>query len=292
MIDIRAEGSPAFHLRATVQFYEKGKPSSQAHYDLKWRSRGRWREEIYVGNLQQLRIADGDKLWERRNLPYFTPDVEQIEKVMEFPQHIRLLGNELPSAVEAKEVNGIQARCFEVKDGHFQIKRVCLLRDSDFPVRVDYARGNGGGGFRYEDPISFGKYKYPRVIESFDKMPILKFRIEELTAMETADSDSFIVPPDARSYRWCPNPTPAEPMQERALIPPEIESRIKGQRAVIYGVIGTDGQWHDLALVQSSAKVSESVWFGLVRSFRFRPAHCGGTPIETERLTKFSIESR
>src|SRR5713226_2319508 len=99
MVDIRAEGSPAFHMRATVQFYNKGMPSSPARYDLKWRSPSSWREEIEAGDLRQIRIADADKLWEHRNLPYFTPAVEQIEKVIEFPQHIRLLGNERADVV-------------------------------------------------------------------------------------------------------------------------------------------------------------------------------------------------
>ncbi len=287
-VDIRAEGSAAFHMRATVQFYENGIRSLQARYDLKWRSPSSWREEIEVGNLRQIRIADSDKLWEQRNLPYFTPAVEQIEKVMEFPQHIRLLGNERAGVVREKQVNGIRVHCFDVKAGHLEVKTVCVQRDSDFPIRVDYSGQNGGGGFQYEDAIPFGKHEYPRVIKDFDKNPILEFRVEELAMMGAGDSEAFDIPPGARPYGWCPNPTKSEPLEKNLLIPSEIAAKIRGERAVIYGVIGTDGQWHDLALVESSGRVSESTWFSFLRNHRFRPAHCGGTPIETERLTEFS----
>jgi hypothetical protein len=229
-------------------------------------------------------------MWEQRNLPYYTPAVEQIEKVMQFPQHLRLLANERAGVVREQDVKGIRVHCFDVKAGHVEVKRVCLQRDSDFPIRVDYSGQNGGGGFQYEDSIPFGKHKYPRVIQDFDKNPILEFRVEELTMMGERDSEEFLVPPGARSYRWCPNPTQVEPLEEIVPIPPEIAAKIRGERAVIYGVIGTDGQWHDLAVVESSGRVSESTWFSFVRSHRFRPAQCTGTPIEIERLTKFRGE--
>src|SRR5690348_9742596 len=78
VVDIRAEGSPPFHMRATVQTFEDGKPASKGSYDLEWRSPTSWQEEIRLDNLRQIRIADGDKLWQDRNLPYFTESVEQI----------------------------------------------------------------------------------------------------------------------------------------------------------------------------------------------------------------------
>ena len=285
LVDIRAEGSPAFHLRATVQFHEN--PPSQGRYDLKWRSPSSWREEIEAGNLRQVRIANADRLWEQRNLPYFTPEVEDLEKVMEFPKHIEVLGDERVGVVQEKEVNRIRSLCFEVKKGHLIIKRVCLERDSYFPVQVDYSPQNGGGGFQYEGTVTFDKYKFPRVMRDFDKNPVLEFRVEELTGMSSGDSDSFVVPPDARSHLWCPNPTQAEPVEEGALIPNEIAPRLRGERAIIYGVIGADGRWRDLAIVQSSGRVSSSNWFSFVQSFHFRPARCGGIPIETDRLMKF-----
>lgn len=286
MVDIRAEGSPAFHMRASVHFYE-GMSSTEGSYDLKWQSPTSWREEVEVGSLRQIRIADTDKLWEERNLPYFTPAVEDIEKVMEFPRHVQLLGNERAKAVQEREVNGIRVDCFEVKEGRDEVKKVCLQKDSDFPTRVDYARQNGGGGFQYENPIPFGVHRYPRVIKSFDKNRRLEFRVEELTALHAEDSASFRVPPGARSYRWCPNPTQAEPLGEPVPISPDVAAKVHGERAVIYGVVGTDGQWHDLAVVESSGKVSESIWFSFVREVHYRPAYCGGTAVETERLTKF-----
>jgi len=209
---------------------------------------------------------------------------------MEFPEHIRLLGNEHAGVVRESELNGIRVHCFDVKAGHLEVKRVCLQRDSDIPVRVDYHGLNGGGGFQYEDSIPFGKHEYPRVIQDFDKNPILEFRVEELTMMGAGEPEAFLVPPGARSYRWCPHQTQAEPLGKTVPISPEIASKIRGERALIYGVIGSDGQWHDLAVVESSGRVSESTWFSFVRNQRFRPAQCGGIPIDTERLTKFGGE--
>ena len=69
LVDIRAEGNPAFHMRAAVQSYKHGLPASKGQYDLKWRSPTSWREEIQLDNLRQLRIADGDRFGKRVTFP-------------------------------------------------------------------------------------------------------------------------------------------------------------------------------------------------------------------------------
>ena len=159
----------------------------------------------------------------------------------EFPRHIRLLGKEHAGGIRELRVNGIRLRCVDVKDRRFKVKRVCLQPNANVPARVDYPARNGGGGFEYEDFISFGGHEFPRVIRDFATEPVLDFRIEKLHEVTAQEPAWFIPPSDARSRLWCPNPTEAEPLRKELPIPPEIADKLRGARAVIYGVIGTDG---------------------------------------------------
>jgi hypothetical protein len=287
LADIRAEGSPPFHMRAVVQFSNTGVPVIKGDYDLKWRSRSSWREEIHLDNFWQVRIAEGEKLWEVRNIPYFTPSVQQLQKITDFPQRTQLFGAEHTGKIVSKELNGVALRCVEVKAQGIRIKQVCLRSDSVRPVRVEYSADTGGGGYEYSEFAPFGLHEFPRVIREFGKGPTADLLIQELTEVNAPDPGWFVPPPGARWRRWCPNPEPPQSLRSMLPSPPEMANGARGAHAVVYGVIGTDGMWHDLATVESSGRVPESAWFNILRQGRFRPAKCGGTPIETEMITEF-----
>jgi hypothetical protein len=286
LIDIRDHGGRPFRLHATVHAYSDGAVVT-GDYDLKWQSPTSWKEEIQLDKVQQVRTADGDKLWEERNLPYFTPSVERLTKITDFSRLVALRGNEHSTKVQDRVVNGASVLCIEVREKRFHVKDVCLQPKTNLPVRIEYSKQNGGGGFEFDDFISFGDRQFPRVMREFGSKPELDFRVEELSEMQSKDPAPFIPSSNARSYRWCPNADVAKHVEETLVIPTDIVDILHGSHAVIYGVIGVDGGWHDLAIVQSSGKASPSAWFRLLSNDRFHPANCAGVPIESEQLTSF-----
>jgi len=271
LIDIRDQGGRPFRMHATVHASSDGAIIT-GDYDLKWQSPTSWREEIRLDKVEQLRIADGDKLWEERNLPYFTASVERLTKVTDFSRLVGLLGNEHSKKVQDRVVNGSSVLCIEVREKRFHVKDVCLQPKTNLPVRIEYSKQNGGGGFEFEDFISFGGHQFPRVMQEFGSKPELDFRVEELSEMQSKDPTMFIPSSNARSYRWCPNADVAEHVGDTLVIPPDIADILHGSHAVIYGVIGIDDGWHDLAIVQSSGNAPPSAWFRLMGNDRFHPS--------------------
>jgi hypothetical protein len=54
----------------------------------------------------------------------------------------------------------------------------------------------------------------------------------------------------------------------------------------IYGVVGTDGKWHKLAIVKSAGKEADSFWMNEMLQERLSPARCGEVPIEQESVVE------
>jgi hypothetical protein len=53
------------------------------------------------------------------------------------------------------------------------------------------------------------------------------------------------------------------------------------------GIIGTEGQWHNVETVRSAGPVADSFWISQMHGQRFTPAECGDTPVEYEMMIEF-----
>jgi len=58
----------------------------------------------------------------------------------------------------------------------------------------------------------------------------------------------------------------------------------------IYGVEGTDGKWHNLAVVKSGGKEVDEYWMDVMRQQRFSPASCGDIPVVHESVMEFGLQ--
>ena len=69
--------------------------------------------------------------------------------------------------------------------------------------------------------------------------------------------------------------------------PPQLRTGGPPSRVVIDGVIGTDGQWHNIETVKSAGSMVDSFWISQMHRQRFTPAQCGETPVEYEIMIEF-----
>ena len=54
--------------------------------------------------------------------------------------------------------------------------------------------------------------------------------------------------------------------------------------AIVYGVIGKDGNWSDLSVLESSDFKAAFQMLEKLRSFRNQAATCRGTPVQSETI--------
>jgi hypothetical protein len=106
----------------------------------------------------------------------------------------------------------------------------------------------------------------------------------------------IVPPPDATEREWCADMRPARLSDaiENAALPdlsfPGEPTPIIG--AIVYGVIGKDGYWSDLSVLESSDFKAAFLMLEKLRSFRNQPATCRGTPVQSETIFRISPPPR
>jgi hypothetical protein len=104
---------------------------------------------------------------------------------------------------------------------------------------------------------------------------------QEWTEATFGESD-FAPPDDSHWIRWCPHQEPA-----RLETPPQLRTGGPSSRVVVYGIIGTDGRWHNIEAVKSEGTMVDSFWISQMHKQRFAPALCGENPTEYEMMIEF-----
>jgi hypothetical protein len=114
--------------------------------------------------------------------------------------------------------------------------------------------------------------------------------VQELTEA-TVDDSKFAPSPNARWYSWCPHPKAMTSLDTGKVFP--IPWALRGDAikrpVAIYGVVGTDGEWHNLAVVKSGGKEVDEYWMEVMRQQRFSPASCGNIPVLHESVMEFGL---
>jgi hypothetical protein len=89
--DIRAPGSPPFHLQATFSFIAKNLDTIQGTYIETWLSASQWRRETVVGDAHRIEVRNGNKSWLANGGPQFPTQAIRAAKMFDpFPENPRL----------------------------------------------------------------------------------------------------------------------------------------------------------------------------------------------------------
>jgi hypothetical protein len=279
LTNIRSSGSHSFGLVACVQFYVGKDLAAEGTYKLAWESPTVWRDEIKFEDYSQVRVAVVDKLFISRNPPTLPFEIFRLLELLNFPQVLHPTLNAKPGKVKEKTRNGSRERTVEIGSWI-----VSLDKSSPIPTRVEYEDFHFG--YQFEDYVSFDGHQFPRTLTEFaSNRPLVQVQVQEL-AKATFDASSFTPPKDASVVRWCPHPEPAR-LEVRAKLDPmpsQLRDVAQQHAVAIYGIIGTDGRWHNLAPVKSAGKEIDSYWMNQQLQERYSPAKCGGVPVEQESV--------
>lgn len=141
------------------------------------------------------------------------------------------------------------------------------------------------------DYEEFHGHQFPRRItfRIFGKL------LEQIQILELVDAPpgpaDFEPPPDSHWIRWCAKPLRAKLIPNRNLLPlmppPQFRAGTPPLHVAIYGVVGTDGLFHNLAVVESAGEPVDLYFEKELARHKFTPAQCDGTPVETEEIRTF-----
>jgi hypothetical protein len=290
LTDIRSPGSHSFRLTALVRIFDEKGHAQDGTYDLQWKSPTAWRDELRNADFSQVRIANTDKLFVSRKPVSVTLGMFQLLNLLTFPDLIRFSPEAAGQKLQIKVTKGSSERALEIAYPGYPSRKVLVIgAQAPLPERLEYK----GSHFKYEfrDFVEFSGHQFPRNLIQFDSnKPQIEVDVQELTEA-TFDASFLDPPPDARWLNWCQHPKPAKlsdaDMKKVSPIPWPLRNGALKTPLEIYGIIGTDGQWHNLTVLKSAGKEVDSYWIEALRQQQYSPAKCGERPVEQESVRKF-----
>lgn len=292
LTDIRSSGSHAFRLATRVKLFDEKGQSRDGTYDLLWKSPTDWQDKLRIGDFSQVRTAAVDKLFVSRGTSSLSLEDFQLLKLLEFPNLLRFSPDAKAQKLRERTRNGLRERTVEVAlPERSPWKVISMDVSSPTPTRVEYR--NSHFGYQFENYIAFNGHQFPRTLTEFDSnKPLIQVQVQELTDA-TIDESPSTPSPDAHWFHWCLRPEPATLLDAGKVRPnpwPVGNGALKSP-VDIYGVIGTDGKWHNLAVVKSAGKRVDSFWMDRILQERFSPAKCGEVLVEQESVMEFQWQS-
>jgi hypothetical protein len=283
LTNIRSLGSLPFHLLAHVEVFDEKNQQKEGSYSLFWKSPGSWREDIILPDFFQIRIAEENKIWLNRNVPYLTQEAFQLMLLMEFPDILRLKKD-----TRAENWRSDKRR-LEISLEGLAGYTVQLDSTSTSPTQVEVYGVDAA--YQFQDYAPFGTHNFPRtIIKTIGKRDFLKVHVLELTEAPSIETAQVTHSPNALWFHWCSDADP--PKYQRTPMPrparPNL-SLLRKKDVAIYGVIGPDGRWHNLKVLKSGGPEVDTYWLNVLARQLYFPANCGGKPVETEIVRELGM---
>jgi len=298
--DIRTPGSAPFRLKARFFVNKDKNHSYEGTYLLEWNSTKSWRSELKTASFTEIRIAHGDHLFISRNPSNPIAELFQVLNLLDFPRYLDRNPALKPEKLLEKQNGGTLQRVIEVSVGNRPWIKVYLDGSRPEISRIEYKGAVYGSYYPFKDfenSSDFRDYKefhghqFPQTL-SYRNSGILREQIEilELTDAVSGTPD-FDPPPDSHWIRWCAHPRRAKLNLNRNLLPlmppPQFRAGAPRLHGAIYGIIGTDGLFHNLTVLESAGELVDSYFEQELVRLSFEPAQCDGTPVETEQILAF-----
>jgi hypothetical protein len=288
--DLRAPGSPPFEIRGSITVPLKKGQNATGTYLLDWVSPDRWREEIHVANYSRIRVGGVGKYWQLRSIPYELMAFDTFTKGINFAEHLRsaLLGpywdkdSKAKILLKRKKLDGVSADCMTLGDD---------TNDFCFDIQSGRVLRNGSEVWemtKYSGYETFAEKFVPSALDmSALAHPVGSFKLQSISKLDQPDEALFIPPQGAEPWPTCDAPVLPELVREKH---PDAPSGESGGTVLIYGVLGTDGIYHNLQVLEAT-----STGFGdsVLKSWQsavYKPQTCHGVTQKTEGIGMAKFE--
>lgn len=275
----------SFTMKATVKIENQGKLLT-GEYALLWNGPNQWREEISFPGFDEIRVGGTGKVALKRNLDFLPLRVNQLQLALGYGREgLTLRPDEDIKEARTRKVNGIEARCAEIKS-KLSAREICVDASTGAVVR-DHP-------FMDKQFAPIGTKIFPHILSYTEEAKtVAEVEITELTTTERLPLSAFEVPAGAVSKPSCSNPGGGRLIKRVDPSYPESERHRRVQGTVaIYAVIGADGGLHDLRVVSGVSPDLNKASLDAIQQWRYEPLVCQDTPVEDETVIQISYRLR
>lgn len=268
---------------AMIRFPQTG------HLTVKWESKDLWSKEVDLADFRQKTIRKGDTLYTSRNGP-FTP-----LRITELQDLITVFSADCADClqIKGKKQERSGAECFDL---HFRRSKwiperaLCFNPTTHLVASDETKDGEELRHKEFSDYQPFGSHFYPRQMKLLiDGSLALDASVTGLR--ETAfDQATFIPPANAIVRRQCTNLVHPKPINTPdPAYPKSASQNHMGGTAVVAITVLPDGSVSDVQLVGSAGHSMDQVSQEIVRTWKFKPAMCGGEPVANDIRVEFKF---
>jgi len=280
--NLRTPDAHPFRLLATFRLLGNGATAEQGSYMETWASPTSWRRESVLGAFHRTEVGGEKTRWILDSVEEVPGKAGQLGTLM----HVGSIRHELHSKVAAireEIVQGVQARCIELKGGTLGNETFCI--DAQRGVLLEQKSPTLWMGTKSEYSCIYGQYEpfagrmYPHHIECREGVhPGIEVTVNELASIPSPDSSLFAAPAGAKELANCPGklqapralqtPDPVYPSGQNQPASPE----------VLWLMVDRDGKPRDPKVVRSVGKAFDKPALEAVSRWMFKPATCDGEP--------------
>lgn len=283
--DIRADGAPAFRMRVTFKTIKQDGSMLEGSYTEVWVSKAQWRRETVLGDFRRTEVAAGRKRWLLDSTAGVPDYVAELLNLLTFDRFEAEAWK--PRKIENREIKGLSVRCLETNpDFHGARSALCFdgssgavaaeIRPLPMETRIVDKACFFSDFQKFDSRVLARSYECDE-----DKQLRLQARIAEFMAQPAPDPALFGPLAGAKESVNCLGPIKHPTVvYQQTPIPPRTSG---GSTVVMIGiVVGIDGRPHDLRVFSAPNNGFDQAALEAARQWKFKPATCGGEPVEVE----------
>jgi TonB family protein len=287
--NIRADGTPAFDLRAHMSISVASNTVVDGTYRLIWNSPSQWREEVHLPEYDRVRIGGPGVYWQRRSVPYESVRVWQLDKLLANLSHLELLPGDKLGKGHERKVQQEKLNCADViNESGFHRIESCFDQTSGALRQVSGSSDQALDGLtqmEYSDYQDWSGKSFPRSVLGFNgKMKVVEFDVDALDSAQQAPPATFATLPDDKKWTQCEKPDKLSILEQaRPQYPPEARAQSKQGTVAIYVVIEATGEISHEKVVLSIPALDAAA-FDAVSHWKYKAPTCQGTPYSLEKI--------
>ncbi len=286
--NLRAVGSPPFHLRLQLHAEHITLKPIDGTFDELWNGPDQWRREITFPEFRQVEIGDKNGRWLDRNIAYRPQPAYLVSVLLDALMSPMHSANGRLRKMHKVKQDGAQLQCAAIEDNQ-----------SEYALCFDEQGRLAASGYRnlvfeYRHYEKFGDKQFPREISVVqDHKQVLQVRLDELTSMAAPDASGFPHASSSLRLSRCERWEPGIPVKK---VPPHYpeNARMMHQQGtvVFYALLLPEGVVHDVKTLQSAGAALDQAATATFTQWVYAPIDCPGSQFPTEIQVSINFELR
>jgi len=282
---------PSFVMKANVQIEQREKPIDGT-YQLMWNGPEQWREEIVFPGYSEIQVGGKGTIWLQRSTDFMPLRIYNLHEALGFGSGVAGAGalhsgslvrlgvtpEEKVGKTHGRKNHGDALTCTEIEDEEKFSAEICVSDRTGTLVR--------GSTYLDKDLQPAGTKVFPRSLAFLDNgKAVASVAVTDFTTPAQMPAGAFNIPAGVAVTPGCMNPEPFQLFKRRN---PEYPQSARTQRVqgtvALDALIGIDGVPRIRKVVDSPSPDLEKASLRSIRDWRYRPARCGGQPVEIETV--------